>query len=72
MKGDACSQWDDVVERSQILGRVMAVEDPVYIPLTGVWARWIGRLLNRYYWKLIKLKMAVHRFPGVMLFDGKA
>jgi hypothetical protein len=58
-KGDACSQADGLVEPSQILGRVIAVEKPVFIPLTGRAARWTGKFLSRFYPKLVKMKMSV-------------
>ncbi len=58
-KGDACSQADGVVEQKQILGRVISVEKPVFIPLTGRAARWAGRVLSRFYPKLVKMKMSV-------------
>lgn len=71
-KGDSCSQMDAVVRPPQILGRVIAVEKPLYIPLTGRWARWTGQLLGLSYPKLVKLKMSLRRLLGVSLLEEKA
>ena len=71
-KGDSCSRKDDVVLPPQILGRVIAVEKPLFIPLTGRWARCTGQLLSRLYPKLVKLKMSLRRLLGVSLLEEKA
>jgi len=52
-KGDAYVTPDGAVDRSRILGRVVAVERPLPIPLEGTWARAFGRLVGWLYPKLV-------------------
>ncbi len=63
-KGDACVTPDSPVNRSRILGQVIAVEKPYFIPLVGSFALLAGRFLNQFYPQLVKLKTAIHRFAG--------
>jgi hypothetical protein len=64
-KGDSSGEPDGHVEVSGILGRVLGIERPffipLFIPLTGRLARRIGLALNRYYPKLVQLKRALCR-----------
>ena len=60
-KGDSSGQADGPVEVSEVLGRVLGIEEPFFIPLTGGLARRIGLVLNRYYPKLVQLKNRVRR-----------
>lgn len=71
-KGDSCSQVDKVTDPRQILGQVVAVEKPIYIPLTGRLARGVGLLLGRFYPVLVKLKMSVRRLLETSPVEGKA
>jgi len=61
-KGDSSGQADGPVEVSEVLGRVLGIEEPFFIPLTGGLARHIGLVLNRYYPKLVQLKKTLRRF----------
>lgn len=61
-KGDSSGQADGPVEVSEVLGRVLGIEEPFFIPLTGGLARHIGLVLNRYYPKLVQWKKNVRRF----------
>jgi hypothetical protein len=57
-KGDAFVSADGAVGLSQVLGKVVAVEEPFCIPLEGRFMRWTGRVLGFVYPKLYRLKMA--------------
>jgi hypothetical protein len=61
-KGDSSGQADGPVKVSEVLGRVLGIEEPFFIPLTNGLARRIGLVLNRYYPKLVRLKKNVRRF----------
>lgn len=62
-KGDACVTWDGPVVASQILGRVAAIERPVFIPLESRCARLVGRWLGWLYPRLVAIKIrALRRF----------
>jgi hypothetical protein len=58
-KGDSFAHPDGPVSLSQLLGKVVAVEEPFHIPLDNRFARWTGRLLGAIYPKLYKMKAAV-------------
>jgi hypothetical protein len=58
-RGDAFANPDGPVSLSQLLGKVVAVEEPFHIPLDNGLARWAGRLLGSIYPKLYKMKIAV-------------
>jgi hypothetical protein len=60
-KGDASSESDGAVGRSQLLGRILGIDGIVFLPLDGPVARRIGLLLNRYYPRLVRLKAALKR-----------
>jgi hypothetical protein len=60
-KGDSSGQADGPVEVSEVLGRVLGIEEPFFISLTGSLARRIGLVLNRYYPKLVRLKDHMRR-----------
>lgn len=61
-KGDSSGQADGPVEVSDVLGRVLGIDEPFFVPLTGRVARRIGLVLNRYYPKLVQLKSNLRRF----------
>jgi hypothetical protein len=60
-KGDASARRDDRIVQSQILGRVLGIEEPFFIPLTGRLAVATGLFLNRFYPSLVKVKAALGR-----------
>jgi hypothetical protein len=60
-KGDACVTEDGPVAAAQFLGRVAAIERPVFIPLESACARLAGRLLGWLYPRLVLLRMSLSR-----------
>jgi hypothetical protein len=71
-KGDSCSQVDKVLDLQQILGKVVAVEEPIYFPLSGRLARQAGLFLSRFYPVLVKLKKSVRQILEMDPVEGKA
>ncbi len=65
-KGDAFLTEDSPVSASQLLGRVAAIERPVFIPLESAGARLAGRFLAWLYPRLVALKMrSVSRLDSI-------
>ncbi len=60
-KGDSAGESDGPVERRQLLGKILGIEGPLFLPLDGPVARRIGLLLNRHYPRLVRLKTALKR-----------
>jgi len=60
-KGDSAGVSDRLVDRHQLLGRVLGVEGLLFVPLGGPLARRVGLLLNRYYPPLVRWKAALRR-----------
>jgi signal peptidase I len=61
-KGDAFRHPDGAVHASRVLGKVVAIEKPFYLPLDGRLVRSVGRVLGWLYPRVVKLKMATVRF----------
>src|SRR3990172_4274065 len=60
-KGDSAGVTDRLVERHQLLGRVLGVDGLLFVPLDGPLARRVGLLLNRYYPSLVRWNAALRR-----------
>ena len=60
-KGDSSGEPDSPVHRSRLVGKVIGIEGPIFLPLDGRVARYIGLLVNRHYPRLVRLKAALKR-----------
>ena len=72
-KGDSSGQADGPVEVSDVIGRVLGIDEPFFLPLTGGVARRVGLVLNRYYPWLVQFKQSLLRFlPRALRFAGES
>ena len=60
-KGDSSGEADPPVGRGQILGKVLGMEGPLFLPLDGPLARRVGLCVNRLYPRLVRLKASLKR-----------
>ena len=60
-KGDSSGEPDGLVERRQLLGKILGIEGLFFLPLDGPVARRIGLFFNRHYPRLVRLKSALKR-----------
>jgi len=51
-KGDACRTADGPISRQRVIARAVRLEGAVSIPLSNVFMRWVGLVVNRLYPRL--------------------
>jgi len=52
-KGDACRTADGPLSRESVIARAVRLEGRISLPLSNVWMRALGRVVNRFYPRLV-------------------